>query len=91
MNVFAENPWFKALPSGEAEALLAVATPRHLAAGEILFQQGEAASSPTGGFFGVVSGLLKLSILHADGNEAILTIIEPGNWIGEVVWIEGRG
>ncbi|MEJ8849340.1 Crp/Fnr family transcriptional regulator [Variovorax rhizosphaerae] len=89
MNVFAENPWFKALPPAEAEALLAAATPRHLAAGEFLFQQGDPVDSPTGGFFGLASGLLKLCILHPDGNEAILTIIEPGNWIGELAVIEG--
>ncbi|WP_218511519.1 Crp/Fnr family transcriptional regulator [Variovorax sp. dw_308] len=89
MNVFDENPWFKALPEEEAEALLAAASARHLAAGEFLFRQGDTAMAPTGAFFGVASGLIKLSILHPDGNEAILTIIEPGNWIGEVAVLEG--
>jgi len=89
MNVFAENPWFKALPPAEAEALLAATHPRHLAAGEFLFRQGDAVQSSTGAFFGMVGGLLKMCILHADGNEAILTIIEPGNWIGEVAVLEG--
>ncbi|MEJ8857927.1 Crp/Fnr family transcriptional regulator [Variovorax robiniae] len=89
MNVFADNPWFKALPPAEAEALLAATTPRHLAAGEFLYQQGDAVNASTGGFFGLVSGLLKLCVLHPDGNEAILTIIEPGNWIGEVAVLEG--
>ncbi|WP_296228626.1 hypothetical protein [Ralstonia sp. UBA689] len=30
----------------------------------------------------VPSGVLKLSIFNAEGDEAILTLVEPGNWFG---------
>ena len=31
---------------------------------------------------------MKLSILNSDGKEGILTVIEPGNWIGEVALLD---
>jgi len=33
-------------------------------------------------------GSLKLSVLHSDGKEGILALIEPGNWIGEVALLD---
>lgn len=86
MQVFADNPWFRSLPRTEADALLAAATPIRLAQGAALFRQGDMFNGSSAGaaFFGLASGLLKLSILHPDGSEAILTLIEPGNWFGEV-------
>lgn len=83
MQVFAENPWFRSLPATEAQALLDASTPVKLGSGELVYRQGDPGRSLSGGFFGVATGLIKLSILHADGNEAILTIMEPGNWFGE--------
>ncbi len=37
---------------------------------------------PSGAFFGVSSGAIKLSISHHGGKEAILVVVEPGNWSG---------
>ncbi|MEJ8855611.1 Crp/Fnr family transcriptional regulator [Variovorax robiniae] len=89
MNVFAENPWFQSLPPAEATALLAAATTRQLAPGEFLYHQGDMIEPSQAAFFGVAGGMLKLCILHPDGNEAILTITEPGNWVGEVALLDG--
>ena len=83
MSVFAENPWFASLPPSDAQALLAAARPLRLATGEVLFLQGDPFNSVLDGFWGVVAGAIKVSILHPDGNEAILSIVEPGNWFGE--------
>lgn len=81
--VFAENRWFRSLPQADGRALLDASTPVRLGSGEFVYRQGDPNSGPSGGFYGVVNGLIKLSILHPDGNEAILTVIEPGNWFGE--------
>ncbi|WP_218511211.1 Crp/Fnr family transcriptional regulator [Variovorax sp. dw_308] len=89
MNVFAENPWFQRLPPAEADALLCAATPKQLSQGELLYRQGDMIGPSQAAFFGVVRGMLKLCILHPDGNEAILTITEPGNWVGEVALLDG--
>lgn len=88
MKVFFDNPWFGALPRADADALLAAARPRHLAQGEVLFRQGEAFNESRDGFFGVAKGSVKFFAIHPDGNEAILTIIEAGNWFGEVMLLD---
>lgn len=88
MQVFADNPWFRCLPPGQAQALLAVAQPIRVPAGTVLYRQGDVLAPSSAAFFGVARGALKLSILHGDGKEGILTVIEPGNWIGEVALLD---
>jgi CRP/FNR family transcriptional regulator, cyclic AMP receptor protein len=85
MQVFFDNPWFGSLPKADAESLLAAARPLRLAQGEVLFRQGETYNEARDGFFGVATGSIKFFVVHPDGNEAILTIIEPGNWFGEAM------
>lgn len=84
MNVFAANPWFQSLPSHAADALLDAAVPVSVAAGAFLFRQGDPMGVGSHAFFGVASGVLKLSIFNAEGDEAILALVEPGNWFGGV-------
>src|SRR3954451_21805634 len=80
------NPWFGALPLADREALLASAEVLRLRPGEMLFRQGDA----PGGFYGLLGGLLKISSLREDGREAILVVLEAGNWIGEISLMDGE-
>jgi len=84
MSAFKTNPWFQSLPPRVAEALLESAVPISVAAGAFLFRQGDAMDARSHAFFGVASGVLKLSIFTAEGDEAILALVEPGNWFGGV-------
>lgn len=74
------NPWFGALPLADRQALLQHAELLHLRPGEMLFRQGDV----PGGFYGLLSGTLKISSLREDGREAILVWLEAGNWMGEI-------
>ncbi len=82
MQVFLDNPWFARLPEAQARALLAETRTVRLAQGELLYLQGESATGQDG-LWGVVRGAMRLSVMHADGNEAIVTMAEAGNWFGE--------
>ena len=88
MQAFAENPWFGSLPKAEADALLRAGRPMKLGQGTFLYHQGDSFDEPFGAFFGVARGLIKLSILHHDGNEAIIAVVEAGNWFGEVAILD---
>jgi len=89
MKIFESNPWFSSLPPADAESLLAEATLLRLTPGDMAFEQGEAVDSrPQHAFFGVLSGMLKASVLDTNGKETILSIIEPGNWFGEVALLD---
>jgi CRP-like cAMP-binding protein len=83
MQIFFDNPWFARLPEAQAKALLAATRSVRLVQGEVLYLQGDRASGAQDGLWGVVRGAVRLSVMHADGNEAIVTMAEPGNWFGE--------
>lgn len=74
------NPWFGALRLADRQALLQAGELLRLRPGEMLFRQGDA----PGGFYGLLSGSLKISSLREDGREAIFVVLEAGNWMGEI-------
>lgn len=84
------NPWFAALPPAEWRALLGGCELQRLRNGEMLFRQGDAVPPGAGAFYGVLRGRLKASSLREDGKEAILAVLEPGNWFGEISLIDGQ-
>jgi CRP-like cAMP-binding protein len=84
------NPWFGSLPAPERRLVLAQAERVQLRAGEMLFRQGDAVPAGQGAFYGLLQGQLKVSSLREDGREAILAVLEAGNWFGEISLIDGR-
>jgi CRP/FNR family cyclic AMP-dependent transcriptional regulator len=82
------NPWFGALPLRERRAMLAAAELLRLRPGEMLFRQGDKVPSGKGAFYGLVAGNFKISSLREDGKEAILAVLEAGNWFGEISLID---
>eukprot|EP01035_Chromulina_nebulosa_P039944 gene39944-54016_t len=73
--------------AGEVQQrLLDVAHRRTLARGESLFHKG----SQPDALFGVVSGSLRVSVVAPGGREAVIAMLEPGHWFGEVSLLVGR-
>ncbi len=68
------------------QRLLAVAHRRVLARGESLFHKGSAPDA----LFGVVDGSLRVSVVAPGGREAVIAMLEPGHWFGEVSLLVGR-
>jgi CRP/FNR family transcriptional regulator, cyclic AMP receptor protein len=82
------NPWFGALPLRERRAMLGAAELLRLRPGEMLFRQGDRVPPGKGAFYGLVAGNFKISSLREDGKEAILVVLEAGNWFGEISLID---
>ena len=82
------NPWFGALPMRERRAMLGASELLRLRPGEMLFRQGDTVPSGKGAFYGLVAGSFKISSLREDGKEAILVVLEAGNWFGEISLID---
>lgn len=78
------NPWFGALPLRERRDMLAASERVRLSPGEMLFRQGDAVPAGAGAFYGLVQGSLRISSLREDGKEAILVVLDAGNWFGEI-------
>lgn len=83
------NPWFVSIPRAQRDALLGAAELIHVRRGTLLFRQGDLVHASAGGFYGLVGGSIKISSLRQDGREAILAVLEPGNWFGEITLIDG--
>lgn len=80
------NPWFGALPVAERKAMLAVAVLQPLQVGDLVYRKGDM----QGGFYGVLTGTLRVSTLGEDGREGILSVMEAGNWFGETALLDGQ-
>lgn len=74
------------LPPAVQAALLASARRRQLSPGDALFLKG----SEPDALFGVVRGRLRVSAVAPDGREAVIALLEPGHWFGEVSLLIGR-
>ena len=83
------NPWFAAMPRPQREALLGAAELVHVQRHAMVFRQGDPLQTAGGGFYGLAAGNIKISTLRQDGREAILAMLEPGNWFGEITLIDG--
>ncbi|MBF5042372.1 Crp/Fnr family transcriptional regulator [Aggregicoccus sp. 17bor-14] len=78
--------WFGALPEPLREALLSLARVRTLRAGERLFSRGD----PPCGLYCVLEGSIRASGVSESGREALLTLVEPPAWFGEISLFDGQ-
>lgn len=74
------------LPEEVQHALLQVAHRRQLQRGDSLFLKGSAPDA----LFGMVQGALRVSVAAPDGREAVIAVLEPGHWFGEVSLFVGQ-
>lgn len=74
------SSWFGMLETPLQDALIAIATVRRLRAGDVLFRRG----APPDGLYCVVEGTICIGATSADGREALLAVLEPVNWFGEI-------
>lgn len=76
--VLMKSTWFGTLPANVQAAVLGAGATRSLASGQALFlQDGE----PTG-LHAVISGEVHVVGTNAAGNEAIMAVMRPGDWMG---------
>lgn len=87
--VMEANPWFSAMPRPQREALLGASERVHVQRHAMVFRQGDPLQTAGGGFYGLAAGRIKISTLRQDGREAILALLEPGNWFGEITLLDG--
>ncbi len=76
---------FQSLQPAELEAVLARATPRRIARGEIIRRRGDAGT----GMAIIVNGRVRISLVSEDGREVTLTVLGPGEVLGEMTLLDG--
>lgn len=80
-----QGHWFAALPQALRDALLAMAQVQRLDAGQRLFRRGDKPS----GLYAVVEGAVRIGAVSESGKEALLTLVEPPYWFGEISLFDG--
>ncbi|MDZ5432177.1 Crp/Fnr family transcriptional regulator [Pseudomonas fluorescens] len=78
--------WFSHLPVSLQDSLLTAARVRHLAAGQRLFQRGD----PPCGLYAVLEGAVRIGAVNEQGKEALLSLVEPPHWFGEICLFDGQ-
>ena len=78
--------WFAALTLNQQQQLLAYAKAVQLGAGQRLFSRGDEFD----GIYVLLSGALLIAGVHNSGREALLTIVEAGDWIGEIALFDRK-
>jgi CRP/FNR family transcriptional regulator, cyclic AMP receptor protein len=81
----AKVPIFSGLTEGELAFLLQRAVPRHYAAGEIVFGEGE----PCLGLYVVESGHIRIFKSSSGGREHVLSVDGPGSSVAELPVFDG--
>lgn len=79
-------PLFAALSQEHRDRLGAQARRRRLARGDVLFTRG----TPADCCFGIVAGLIQLSLSNPQGLVKVVEVLGPGDTIGEAVMFLGR-
>ena len=74
------NPMFADIGAEELQRLSAFCHTRHLDAGEMLFQKGDAGDA----LFGVRRGQIRIETGVSDGSRLTLNFLGPGDLFGEV-------
>lgn len=77
--------WFSQLPPALRQALLEDGSLRRLVAGETLFARGDRFD----GLYCVASGTMQIHASGESGKAALLGLLEPGTWFGEICLFDG--
>ena len=78
--------WFSHLPPALSTALLDQARLLQLEPGQRLFRRGD----PPCGLYAVLEGMMRVGAVGRDGKEALLTLVEPPYWFGEISLFDGQ-
>ena len=81
----AKTQLFQALQPADLDAILARAMVRRVLRGEMIRRRGD----PGSGMVIIVSGRVRISLVSEDGREVTLTVLGPGEVLGEMTLLDG--
>lgn len=78
--------WFDTVPADELQRLASTGVQREYPAKALLYRAGE----PPRGVYGVLEGSFKIALTSRAGQEATVTVVGDGGWLGEAALFEGE-
>jgi CRP/FNR family cyclic AMP-dependent transcriptional regulator len=85
MSVLRINPIFQGLPADILMSIGELCRSRAYRRGQIIFEEG----SPGTKLYGVIAGRIMITTNSRDGQELHLNVIEPGEVVGEIAFLDG--
>ncbi|WP_322030906.1 Crp/Fnr family transcriptional regulator [Paraburkholderia sp. J76] len=79
------STWFRGAPEALRDALRAAGRVRTLQAGERLFMRGDSDD----GLYCVLEGAVRVGTASVTGREALLAVVGPAHWFGEIALFDG--
>ncbi len=79
------TPWFRGLPVELRDYLISHATLLTLEKGQFLYRRGEQSY----GLYAVLGGALAIGTIGLNGKEALLAVLGPTAWLGEISLFDG--
>jgi CRP/FNR family transcriptional regulator, cyclic AMP receptor protein len=83
---FARTQLFQSLEAADLDAVLARVVVRRTSRGEIIMRRGD----PNAGMVVIVSGRVRISVVSEEGKEITLTVLGPGDVLGEMSLLDGE-
>ncbi|MGB8415538.1 Crp/Fnr family transcriptional regulator [Paraburkholderia sp.] len=80
------SAWFRSAPVAMQAQLIKAGRVERLAAGQRLFTRGDSDD----GLYCALDGLVRIGAASSAGKEALLAVIEPVNWFGEIALFDNR-
>lgn len=80
-----QGHWFAGLSNELQQALLDMAQVQQFDAGQRLFRRGDKPS----GLYAVIEGAVRVGAVSETGKEALLILVEPPYWFGEISLFDG--
>jgi CRP-like cAMP-binding protein len=84
--LLARSAWFRSAPAAMQAELIEAGRIERLVAGQRLFTRGDSDD----GLYCVLDGLMRIGAASSTGKEALLAVIEPVNWFGEIALFDNR-
>jgi CRP-like cAMP-binding protein len=79
------TPWFRGLPVELRDYLVSHATLLTLERGQMLYRRGDQSY----GLYAVLGGALAIGTIGLNGKEALLAVLGPTAWLGEISLFDG--
>lgn len=80
LDVVRRAPLFSALDEASARELLSLMTPLHMERGDVLFREGDEGDQ----LYVITEGKIKLGRSSIDGRENLISVLGPGELLGEL-------
>lgn len=79
------SPIFAGIAGGLLDEIIELGVNRHYREGEPIFLQGDFGSA----LFGVIAGQIRITVNSGQGQELHVNLIEPGEIVGEIAFLDG--